>query len=131
MHLVLERNRALVDKIAHWLEGMELPTAWAVQIVQDFEAGENLRLARAIEDQLSLSKENFNAQHTGVNGLGQVERSIADTLREEICRRMGEHALDDPRIMRRVEQDYGLCFKPSYKQKARMIVDRKVQTAAA
>lgn len=121
MFLVLDKNREKVQQIAAWLDELELPTAWAVYFVQRFERGEEMRLAKAIEDQLALSKENHEAEHRGVEGLGQVNRQIADTLREEIRRRMGEHTLDDPKIMRRIEREYGLCFKPSYKPKARVV----------
>jgi hypothetical protein len=123
VHLVLEKNRESVERIAAWLDTLDVPTplAWAVELVRRFEKGEELRLEKAIMDQLALSKDNFNAEHTGVEGLGQVNRSIADSLREEIRRRMGESALDDPQTMRKIEQEYGLRFKPTYKRKARVM----------
>lgn len=131
MHLVLDKNQPLVQRVAAWLERMELPTAWAVPLVQEFEKGENLRLAKAIEEQLHLSKENHEAEHRGVDGLGQVTSQMASSLRMEIVRRMGEHALEDKRTLRRIEQDYGLKLQPTYQRKPTITVGEKAWSAVA
>jgi hypothetical protein len=131
MHLILEKNHQLVQRIAAWLAQMELPTAWAVPLVQEFEKGESLRLAKAIEEQLALSKENRDAEHRGVDGLGQVTSQVASSLRMEIVRRMGPQAMEDKKLLRRIEQDYGLQFKPNYQRKARVVMGSKTWSPAA
>lgn len=122
MHLITDKNHQTVAMMAAWLESLDLPPAWAVEMVRDFERGEALRLEKAIADQMAVSAENERAEHRGVECLGQVQVQMASSLRQEIHRRYADkHVLDDPRYLRRLEREHGFRFRPHYQRKARIL----------
>jgi hypothetical protein len=127
MHIIADKNHAVVEQMAAWLESMDLPPQWAVAMVQDFERGEALRLEKAIRDQWAVSATNDQAEHRGVECLGQVELQMASSLRSEIYRRYADKGvLDDPRYLKKLEQDHGFRFKPRYQRKAQVVVERRL-----
>jgi hypothetical protein len=122
MHLVTDKNRRVVELMAHWLETLDLPPQWAVAMVQDFERGEALRLEKAIRDQMKVSVENARAEHRGVEGLGQVEVQMASSLRQEIHRRYADKGvLEDRDYLAKLEREHGFRFRPNYQRKARIV----------
>lgn len=122
MHLVTDRNHQLVHLMAAWLEELDLPPEWALPMVQDFERGEALRLEKAIREQMQVSAANVNAEHTSVEGLGQVDMQMARSLRMEIHRRYADkNVLQDKAYLKKLESEYGFQFKPNYKRKARIM----------
>lgn len=122
MHLITDKNHQMVAMMAAWLEGLDLPTHWAVEMVRDFERGEALRLQKAIADQMAVSASNAAAEHRGVECLGQVQVQMASSLRQEIHRRYADkHVMDDPKYLAKLERDHGFRFQPKYQRKARMV----------
>jgi hypothetical protein len=131
MHIVTDRNHALVQQMAEWLVSLDLPPEWAVAMVQDFERGEALRLEKAIRDQWAVSVDNEQAEHRGVDGLGQAQVQMASSLRQEIQRRYKDkHVIDDLNYLKKLERDHGFRFKPRYERKAQITVTRSLRGAA-
>lgn len=132
MHLVTARNHQLVQQIAAWLEDLELPPEWAVPMVQDFERGEALKLARAVEDQIAVSRSNAAAAHHSVDGLGQVEMQMASRLRIEIARRYKDkHVLQDKKYLKKLEAEHGFQLQPAYRGKTRITVNKSFNRQAS
>lgn len=122
MYLITAKNHQLVQRVAAWLEEGGLPPEWAVDFVRDCEECNAGRLSKAVEKQIELSGANARAEHRGVEGLGQVQRSIAPELAAEFQRRYaGKHVTEDAKYMKRLEREYGFQFKPNYRRKARIM----------
>lgn len=122
MHLITDKNHQTVQMMASWLESLDLPPEWALEMVLDFERGEALRLSKAIREQMAVSIQNAQAAHRGVDGLGQAEIEMASSLRQEIYRRYRDkEVLSDPKYLKKLEDEYGLQFKPNYQRKARIV----------
>lgn len=131
MHLITDKNHRHVQLMAAWLEELDLPPQWAVEMVHDFERGEALRLEKAIKDQWAVSDANARAQHRSVECLGQVELQMASSLKAEIQRRYADkHVLEDPKYLKKLENEYGFRFKPEYQRKASVIVNKPLLPAA-
>jgi len=117
MHLALENRDEVMDEMVDLLG-----PSTAKRVYADFERGNNLRLAAALRDQARVSRANQEAEHIGVDCIGQVRRRIATSLESELRRLYGQDALKDDAFMDRLQRDNpNFNFKPAYKRKARII----------
>lgn len=131
MRIITDQNHAAVEEMAAWLDSQGLPPQWAVAMVRDFERGEALRLEKAIRDQWAVSDANARAEHRGVDGVGQAQVQMAQSLKVEIQRRYKDkHVLDDPDYLKKLERDHGFKFQPTYQRKAQITVSRSFRGAA-
>ena len=79
------------------------------------------RLKRALSDQATVAKQNANAKHHSVEGIGQVMRRMAPTLRAELTPLYGHDFIHDDKFMDRLDKDNNFNFKPSYEGKTTIV----------
>lgn len=116
MHLVTTHDGP-TDELVEFVGSRDL----AQRLWEDYKAGRNLRLEKALRQQAQVARENAQAQHRGVDGLGQVDRRMAQSLRYELIRIYGQDALRDPAFMRKLDADNSLGLKPTYQPKSQII----------
>jgi hypothetical protein len=96
---------------------------FANQWYWEFKDGRRLLKHFALERQREIARENFRAEHRGIEGLGQNMMRIDATLYHLIGKEAGYEALMDPAFRNKLVRDNpDLCFKPTYQPKARIIV---------
>lgn len=127
MHLVLDRNRALVDEL---MENFSLSKATAERCVLDWQEGRNLRLKEIYNEQLMVGAQNAREQHRSVDGLGQCTQRLSARFEDALIQLYGAESIKDPKWMRKLDREWGLGMQPHYDKKARIIVDKPVGHAA-
>lgn len=118
MHLVLDKNRELVDEL---MERFALPQRTAERCVVDWQEGRNLRLKEAFNDQMTVGAQNARENHRSVDGVGQCMSRMAMSLEDELRRLYGADSLKDDKWMAKLDREHGLGLKPRYEQKARIV----------
>jgi hypothetical protein len=101
------------------------PPDIAKQLWHEYKRGTSLKLKKALEEQNAIAYHNSKEQHRGVDGVGQVGRRIATSLRAELVNLYGEDALHDDAFMDRLNRENNFNFKPSYERKAQVSVTQK------
>jgi hypothetical protein len=124
MHLVLDKNRALVDElVARW----DLAPRTAERVVVDWQEGRNLRLKEAINEQLQVGADNAREMHRSVDGLGQCTQRLAFHFEDILRQIYGAESLKDDKWMAKLDRELGLGMKPHYDRKARVGVGYPLQ----
>ena len=89
----------------------------------DWKTARAERFRRAMADQAVVSKQNAEAAHRGVDGVGQVEMRVAQSFQHEVLLPIyGTDGMKDQAAMKRLVKDNpGINFKPTYERKAQII----------
>jgi hypothetical protein len=121
MHLVLDKNRAIVDAL---VADFDLSPATAERCVTDWQEGRNLRLKEAFEEQRIVGAQNAREMHRSVDGLGQCTQRLAFHLEDALRQIYGAESLKDDKWMAKLDRELGLGMKPHYNKKARVVMGR-------
>lgn len=100
--------------------GSELADWW----IAEYERRAHVGLAEALEEQVEVSIENFKAEHRPIEGLGQCMFRIGAKLDAWLHAYCPGYVYDEAFIRQLMIDNQHLCFKPTYKQKAQIIVEK-------
>lgn len=121
MQIITDKNHALVMRIA---EECNFSLDFARRIVRDWEAGRNLRAAKAFEDQMQVARQNQKEHHRSVDTIGQCTDRMAVSMEAFLCECYGKEQVQDARFRRELDLKHGLGLKPNYDKKARIVMDK-------
>lgn len=122
MHLVLNNTQtAMPDWLVENFGGDKNLAAW---FWREYLARMQQERRDGIRRQKELvSRANFNSQHHGVDGLGQVMFRIDPLLRKSLAEEFGWEAVNNEEFWKELIRDNPeYCFKPTYERKAAIVV---------
>jgi hypothetical protein len=123
MHFRLNLPDSAFQELVGLLGGSDFH---AKRWMQEAEIRMNEDLAEALEEQILVSKANFEMQHRPKDGLGQCMIRMSRKLRHWLLRWESFAFEKDSAFMRKLMTDPNLCLKPSVAKLPRIIKTRNL-----
>ncbi len=124
MHLVINPQEASFLEMTTEFYRQWFPNdcqEMAMKALQQWRTRKQDLIDQGLKDQAIVAKSNQEQMHRGVDGVGQCNRRVAQSLDTAIKEIWGPDAVDDQKFMDRLDKENNFGFKPHYDKKTVII----------